>query len=378
MQTIKSRFVTWFNLIALSGMLNSCFISLEGPGDVPSDPPAQRIDLSGELPTATPTSQGFDEERLSRALSEIGNRLYMRSMLIVRNGHLVAEEYFGGADKDNLSPLRGATNIITSALIGIAIDQGFIKNEFEPLINFITDIDSAKRDITIQNILTMTSGIQWDESAGLDFGDWLASEDHVNYVLNRPLVESPGRQFVYNSAGVHLLSLVITEVTGMNLLDFADENLFKPLGITSRKWEVDSNGFPFAGHGLHLRPIDLAKLGILILQNGMSGDTELVSQDWLRGSIRTQFHLGRMHSNLQFNYGYLWWVENKQSNEVWLAWGNGGQFIYCVPDRNLVIVTTADASPSRQEALPREEQIFSLIADYVLPAVFRRANAAAN
>ena len=236
----------------------------------------------------------------------------------------------------------------------------------------------TEAEAEVQNILTMTSGIQWDETTGPDFGDWLNSGDHVNYVLNRPLAEPPGHRFQYNSAGVHLLSLVIAEATEMSILDFADGSLFKPLGITSRKWEVDSNGFPFAGHGLHLRPIDLAKLGVLILQNGISGDTELVSPDWLRGSIRTQFHLGRMHSNLQLNYGYLWWVENKQSNEVWLAWGNGGQFIYCVPDRNLVIVTTADASPSRQDALPREEQIFSLIADYVLPAVFRRANAAVN
>ena len=379
MQTIKSRFVTWFSLIALSLILSSCFISLEGPGDVPPDPPAQRIDLSGELPTATPSSQGFDEERLSKGLLEVGNRFYIRSMLIVRNGHLVAEEYFNGTHKDSLNPLRGATNIITSALIGIAIDEGFIKNEFEPLINFITDIDSAKRDITIQNLLTMTSGIRWDESTGGDFGDWLDSGDHLNYVLNRPLAEPPGHRFQYNSAGVHLLSLVIAEATGMSLLDFADENLFKPLGITSRKWEVDSSGFPFAGHGLHLRPIDLAKLGVLILQDGMSGDTELVSSDWLGKSVRTQFHLGEIHSNLQLNYGYLWWVESKQSNEVWLAWGNGGQFIYCMPDRNLVIVTTtALASLPRQEALARERTLFSLIAEYVLPAVFRRANAAAN
>jgi len=175
-----------------------------------------------------------------------------------------------------------------------------------------------------------------------------------------------------------LLSLVIAEATGMSLLDFADENLFKPLGITSRKWEVDSNGLPFAGHGLHLRPIDLAKLGVLILQDGISGGVELVSSGWLRKSVRTQLPLGEIHSNLRLNYGYLWWVEGKQSNEVWLAWGNGGQFIYCVPDRNLVVVTTADASPSRQEALPREQEVFSLIADYILPTVFRRANAAAN
>ncbi len=111
----------------------------------------------------------------------------------------------------------------------------------------------------------------------------------------------------------------------------------------------------------------------------MSGDTELVSSDWLRKSVRTQLPLGEMHSNLRLNYGYLWWVESKQSNEVWLAWGNGGQFIYCMPDRNLVIVTTtALASLPRQEALARERTIFSLIADYVLPTVFRGANAATN
>jgi len=131
MQTIKSRLVTWFSLIALSFILSSCFISLEGSGDVPSDPPAPPIDLSGELPTATPGSQGFDEERLSKGLLEVGNRFYIRSMLIVRNGHLVAEEYFNGTHKDSLNPLRGATNIITSALIGIAIDQGFIENEVQ-------------------------------------------------------------------------------------------------------------------------------------------------------------------------------------------------------------------------------------------------------
>ncbi|MEJ7930548.1 serine hydrolase [Ramlibacter sp. AN1015] len=284
----------------------------------------------------------------------------LHGLVVERQGRLVAEAYRDGSDRstysvwasrrhfdsDALHDIRSITKSIVALLWGIAEAEGSAPSVTTPVLDLLpalADLRSDGRDhITVADLLCMRSGLRWDESGG--YGRWANDEkgllwraDRARYVLDRPLAESPGRQFNYNGGLTAVLGLLLEERTGMDLRTYARLKLFEPLGIRTWEWVGDLRGRPRAYTGLRLTPRDLARLGRLVLDEGRWKGRQLVSAEWLRRMLAPCPGSG--------DFGYHWW-----SGTVWvdgkqLAWkgalGNGGQRLFLVPELDLVVVTTA-------------------------------------
>jgi CubicO group peptidase (beta-lactamase class C family) len=334
--------------------------------------PTESFNLSHELKNAAPESQSINSEKLADAFQYAGNISGLRSFLVIRNGYIVGEEYFGFANADSIYFVRSVTKSVVSILIGIAIDKGFILDDQQQLSDIFNldsmGIDEAKGNIKIRHLLTMTSGLEWDEFGG-DNSASLQSGNLLNYVLNKDLVEEPGTVFNYNTGSTHILSAIISEATGMNALEFADEYLFNFLGIGNRFWYDDDHGKSIGGMGLMLQPRDMAKIGILFLNKGKSPKL-CVSENWVNLSTNLQITLNYSFGSLNhFNYGYLWWNGHAGGFDYYTAWGRHGQFIFCIPELNLVVVTTSDIAFDPIVIDKQEADNLDLIVNYTLPSI---------
>ena len=346
-----------------------------GDATAPSTPlPEEPIDLSAEWAVSSPDREQIDAGRLDAALSDGAAIPGLRSITIIRHGHLVAERYFSGARPDSLYALRSVTKSVISLLVGIAIQRGVIRGTDQPLSELfrppLPALDPAHGAITVGNLLTMTGGFQWDEAANVaEYNNWALAPDQVEYVLARPIVSPPGSTFNYNSAAVHLLSAVL-EVNAGGTAAFADTYLLGPLGIRMRDWELDNRGIPNGGAGLYLRPRDIAKLGQLVLQGGRSRDAVVVPSAWIDQATRRQGGIyGQLGALGAVGYGDLWWLGGVGGNDVVLGWGYGGQLVYIVPGLDLVVVTTARWQGLGGGVGQQTTAIANLIVDRITPAV---------
>jgi CubicO group peptidase (beta-lactamase class C family) len=284
----------------------------------------------------------------------------------------VAEEYFHGNRADSLNDVRSVTKSIVSMLVGIAIDQGALPGITAPIADYLPAdaVDPVKGAITIEQLLTMSSGFDWDETSTASYNDWVRSVDPIEYLLSRPLVSLPGREFRYNSAAVHLLSVVLEAATGMSTIEYARRNLFEPLGITAVQWEVFPDGRANGGAGIDLRPTDLAKLGVLWLQQGDAGGRQIVEPAWIAAATAPRFGYWDGKAPLaDQSYGYLWWLNRAGGSVHSFAWGFGGQFVWVAPELDLVTVVTTEwrNAGSQAELLARQGQ--DLVVNHVIPSV---------
>ena len=213
------------------------------------------------------------------------------SILLVRDGELVFEKYFGTQTRDTLHNTSSAAKSITSALIGIAIDKGYIASEEQRVLPYfpeyqgkIANWDPRKEDIRIRDILSMTSGMKCNEDAMYETDDW------VKFYLDQPMVQAPANSFSYNTCGVVVLGSIITRASGMRVPAFAERYLFKPMDIVSVKWPITNSlgnqGLAMTGGGLRLRPRDMAKFGQLFLDNGVWAGRQPISPQWITTSTR--------------------------------------------------------------------------------------------
>jgi CubicO group peptidase (beta-lactamase class C family) len=346
-----------------------------GDATAPTPPlPTEPIDLSAEWAVSSPDAEGIDAAGLQTALGHGTTIGGLRSILIIRHGHLVAERYFAGAPPDSLYAIRSVTKSVISLLVGIAIQRGDIRGIAQPLGELfrppLPTLHAADGAITVGNLLTMTGGFEWNEGANVsEYNNWALAPDQIEYLLARPLVSPPGTSFNYNSAAVHLLSAVL-QVNAGGTAAFADMYLLGPLGIHARDWELDNRGIPNGGAGLYLRPRDLAKLGQLVLQRGRSGTSVVVPQSWIDQSTRRQ---GAAHGFLgelgALEYGNLWWLGQTAGHDVVLGWGYGGQLLYIVPDLDLVVATTARWQGLGTTADGQTVRIADLLVGEITPAV---------
>ncbi|MFW9973816.1 MAG: serine hydrolase domain-containing protein [Candidatus Thorarchaeota archaeon] len=302
---------------------------------------------------STPEEQGMDSTALEEVYSHVRNSgASIRSLLVVRHGYLVAEEYFTPMlyDVNDTHILYSVTKSVVSSLIGIAIDHGFIDNTSQLLLDFfpnrsIANLSAWKEAISLEDVLQMRSGFQWDEDNYNEYNDFFAmrdSDDWAQYVLDRPMAHEPGSTFYYNSGNSHLLATIINVTTGMTPLAFADQYLFGPLGITNRLWLTDPQGVNFGGSNLALRPRDMAKFGLLFLNNGTWDGQQIVSSNWVYSSSH-----GPSTSYTETSYGYQWWLDD--SNEWYSARGYDGQFIYVIQEHDIVVVFSSDNSDGPYE-----------------------------
>jgi CubicO group peptidase (beta-lactamase class C family) len=301
----------------------------------------------------------MDSQKLAQMLDAIEQQhLGFHSLLIVRHGYLVSETYFGSYQQDTRHPLYSCTKSFVSTLIGIALEQGHIAGTDQRVLDFFpgytfANLDEPKKAMTLEDLLTMRSGLDWQEGDPA-YRAMYQSPDWVQFMLDKPMAQSPGSQFNYCSGCSHLLSAVLQQTTGMNPRDFAEQYLFQPLGISNIEWDTDAAGIPIGGWGLQMTPRDMAKLGYLYLRNGQWDGQQVISAGWVENATRKH-----TETDGDLGYGYQWWTHPSLAG--YTALGRYGQTIFVIPEADLVIVTTAE--------LDNHDEIFRLIEQYILPAV---------
>ncbi len=330
-------------------------------------------------PTAAPADVDLDADLLEAAHRHLREHVpHMDSLLIIRHGILVFERYMRGMTPDRLHNLKSATKSITSLLVGVALATGDLGGLDESLGYILPELfagadDRAKREITIRHLLTMRSGLAWDEY-GASAIAMTASPDWVRYVLGRPLEHPPGTHFNYSTGDTQLLAVALQKLTGMSLSEYAALYLFGPLGITRYTWPADPQGVTIGGAELALTPRDLARIGYLALCGGRWGDEALVPANWIAESHRPHVALATGDSCAGLGYGYLWWVRPQAGYDSALAVGYGGQFVIVVPALDLLVVMTGDLSDVPPTF--RNNQMlcgFNLVEDFIVPAALTRA-----
>jgi len=337
--------------------------------------------------TARPGQVGLKADSLAALDAEFARGEYrlIDGMFVARRGKLVYQasyqhDYaaaYGGRDTvsrmynyydpawhpyyrgSKLHTLQSVSKSVTSVIYGVAAERGELPDLDRPVISFfdttaIANLDDRKRRMTVRHLLTMTAGLAWDESTvpytdpRNDCAVMEASEDWVRYVLDRPMAVEPGQAFVYNSGATVLLAAVFGQATGKDLAEYADEHLFKPLGIAEWYWKRTPAGVIDAEGGLYLHPGDLAKVGLMMVRRGEWNGRQLVSADWVAQSTAA-------HSGGRFEYGYQWWRVPYPDGQraAWAGLGYGGQQLLILPDLEIVAVFTGwniDENPTLNPA----------------------------
>ncbi|MFW9922494.1 MAG: serine hydrolase domain-containing protein [Candidatus Thorarchaeota archaeon] len=310
--------------------------------------------------SSSPEEQGMDSQFLKDMENYIGNHSYNHdSIVIVKNGYIVFEKYFNHYDENQTHHLFSVTKSFVSALMGIALKKGLIDNINQRMLDFfdnytIANLNSLKEQITIEHLLTMTSGFEWSS----DFPRWFDMNDapnQVQFVLDLPMDDGPGTHFNYNSGACQLLTAILKLVSNQTALEFAQEELFNPLGITNVSWGADKQGINYGGTLLYLSSRDMAKFGYLYLNNGLWDGQEIVPNDWVKNSTTSYIRSTIRGSD----YGYLWWLD--RDSEYYFAWGSEGQKIFVVPDYDMVVVFTATSN--------YDEPYEYLLSEFILPAI---------
>jgi CubicO group peptidase (beta-lactamase class C family) len=314
--------------------------------------------------TSTPEAQGIDSTALVDLIDYVQEMGYdVDSVVVVRHGYEVAEIYFAPFREGQTHILYSCSKSVVSALIGIAIEKGYIQGVDQPMLDFFPDytpenMDERKGAMTLEDMLTMSTGFECRDSYLYDnrgLTEMHESQDWVQFVLDLPMEHEPGTHFEYCNGSSFLLSAIITRVTGKSALDFAREVLFPPLGITDASWDASPDGINYGYSHLFLQPEDMAKFGYLYLHGGEWDGEQVIPAKWVETSTREHIHAG----TLQDGYGYQWWIDNAG---YYMALGYNGQFIFVLPDLDMVVVMVSDRYEGDFEA----PEI--LLTTYIIPA----------
>ena len=304
--------------------------------------------------SAPPEQHGLDPKKLAIANELAEEDPFFRSLLVVRNGYLIAENYYHGGARDQKTEVWSVTKSFTSALVGIAIDEGHISGTDQLMADLLPDYPGFGK-MTVENVLTHETGLAWDEG---NQETWIQSPDWIAEALGRGFVTEPGQALLYSSANSHFLSALIKEKTGMSPGTYADQRIFSPLGIefipaqrvdrnTSWQqlhepiegtWRQDNSGLEIGAFGLRLTGREMAKFGFLYLNRGIWDRETVVSEAWVE--VSTHDHVLRSET---VGFGYQWMVVKRAGHIAFDADGWGGQSISVIPALDMVIVTKCDA-----------------------------------
>jgi CubicO group peptidase (beta-lactamase class C family) len=340
-------------------------------------PPARDYWPTNGWRTADPADHGLDPAQLAAAQAHLDQHVqHIDSLLIARGGYLVYEHDRAGTDPVALRSVKSMTKSVTSALIGIALQAGDLESVDEKIGALMPEMFAAgharnKRDISVRDLLTMRSGLEWAEY-GPNVTQMTGHVDWTQYVLERPLIHPPGTVFNYSTGDTQLLAALLHKITGMTALAYADLYLFGPLGIERRRWSADPQGITVGGTELALAPRDMAKFGYLYLNRGVWDGETILPAAWVSDSAfyHTLFAPQSPDDCLTLGYGYLWWLRPQGKHESMIAVGYGGQFVYVIPDLDLVIVMTGIISAAPEDFRSnRMLCAFNLVEDLIVPAV---------
>lgn len=329
----------------------------------------------GDWEVSTPSAQGLDPLLVARMYHEAGKLETIHSLLVIKNGRLVAEKYFNGGAKDRKDRLQSVTKSYTSALVGIALEQGYITSVDQKMMEFFPELsgnisDTRKEQITIRQMLQMRAGYPWEESTPELF-EMLYHGFWPSLLVSVPLVSDPGTKYEYSNLTAHLLGVIVSRATGTDLRSFAQENLFGPLDVEVGDWITDWEG-NYNGHGdIHFNARDAARFGLLYLNGGEYQGRQLVPADWVRDSLQSYsenawtIKIGDNYKDT--GYGYQWWSATAGDIRFNYAWGHGGQQIALVDDMDMVIAVTADPLFGQHGGGPwkLEKANLNLVGDFI-------------
>ena len=289
----------------------------------------------------------------------------MHALLVSHRGQLVLEYYAKGHGVGRLANIKSASKSIIAALVGIAIERKLMAGVREPVARWFPelrkDADPRRRAITIEDLLTMRSGLE--STSGGNYGPWVTSHNWVRYVLQQPMVSDPGTSMEYSTGTSHLLSAILTKASGKTTHQFATEVLARPLGITLARWPRDPQGIYFGGNEMLMTPRQMIAFGELWLNRGVAKGAQIVPAAWVDTSCEPRTR-SRWDSDRE--YGYGWWSQTFGGHRACFAWGFGGQYIWVFRDLDLVVAVTSATTVS-DERRGYRRRLFDLLEAHLLP-----------
>jgi len=324
---------------------------------------------------STPEEQGLDPALVARLYYNAEQLETLYGLLVIKNGYLVAEKYFNGASVDQLSSRASVTKSITSALVGIALEQGCLSSVDQKMIEFFPELadqvrDPRKREITLRQMLQMRAGYPWEESTQEGF-DLMFSGFRTHNLIDVPLVRDPGTGFDYSNMTTHLLGVIVARACDTDLKTYAQEHLFTPLGGELGDWLLGWEDYYIGFADLEITARDMARFGQLYLDGGRFEGNQIVPAGWVRDSLQTYsedawyYPVGKNWRDSA--YGYQWWSIRAGDHRYSLAWGHGGQQIALLDEQDLVVVATADPLYKQHGDQPwkLEKANLNLVADFI-------------
>lgn len=324
---------------------------------------------------STPSEQDLDPMRVAELYYNAARLETIHSLLVIKNGHLVAEDYFNDGSIDRKDRLQSVTKSFTSALVGIALDHGILLSPDQKMLDSYPEIagqvtDPRKKQITIRQLLQMRAGYPNEESHP-DLWSGLLSGHYPPLIEHFPLVDDPGTRFHYSNLSSNWLGIIVDRASGMNLKAFAEQVLFTPLGIEPGEWGQDAEGHNNGCGDLHLRARDAAKFGLLYLDGGVYNGNQIISTDWVRDSLNTysvnEAFVKKVGDFHDIGYGLQWWSATVDEYPINFAWGHGGQLIVLLDKLDLMVVATAHPFwlEHNNESWKHEKAMFKLVGKFI-------------
>lgn len=343
------RFAAILCVIALSVSLASCRQQVSRQTTTAADTAAQQTTEQTTVPpqpewqwqNTAPEEQGSNGDVLPDVHATYDS-FPMLAAVIIKNGYIVDQYYKDGYDETSSFLLHSTSKSVTSAVVGIAIEQGYIESIDTPLAQYFPELynreDTRWQRITLRHLLTHTSGI---DCADTEYETaWRNSDNWIQFVLERPMAYEPGEVFAYSTANTHLLCAVVQQATGQTLYEFGKENLFDPVGMESVTCDTDAQGISDGGNGIYMCIYDMARFGLLYLNGGEWQGEQIVPAEWVEQSTTLQFE----RNSGSADYGFQWWVRTFGDNDypAYFAQGHAGQYIFVVPELQLIIAFTGN------------------------------------
>ena len=306
---------------------------------------------------STPAEQGLDPMLVAKLYLNAAELETLYGLLVIKNGYLITEGYFNEGSIEQLSGRQSATKSYTSALVGIALDQGCLSSVDQKMMDFFPEfagqIDNPRKEqITIRDLLQMRAGYPDEERTPpyLDILFFSGNWHWLPHIVDFPLVSDPGTEFNYSNLTSHLLGVIVARSVNQNLKSYGQENLFSPINAEVGDWSADADGYNFGALEIYVTARDMAKFGLLYLNHGVYEGNRVLSADWVRGSLQRysenikvgEWITSRYGYFRDIGYGYQWWSARVGDHHFNYASGHGGNYIILLDELDMLIVTTAD------------------------------------
>jgi len=336
--------------------------------------------LRDDWEVSKPVEQGLDPMLIAELYYNAAKLDTIYGLLVIKNGHLVAERYFNAGSVDQKARLQSVTKSYTSALVGIALEQGYLSSVDQKMIDFFPELagkiaDPRKEQITIRQMLQMRAGYPSEETDPV-FWEGLLSGHYPPLIEEFPLIADPGTEFHYSNLTSNWLGIIVDRASGTNLKSFAEQHLFSAIDVEAGEWGQDAEGHNNGCADLHFSARDAAKFGLLYLNDGQYEGNQIVPADWVHDSLQGYSEninaTGGFPANwgLSFSdigYGYQWWSAKAGDHRFDFAWGHGGQLIVLLDEFDMVVVVTADPFwlQHDEESWKHELANINLVADFI-------------